>query len=284
LKQTVVFAELAQAGLGPKLYGMWATGRLEQYIPSHNITNDEFTSFEVNKVLGRKMAQIHSQDMPIVKNEDLVAIGRGMYQTIYAHRPPAEAFPAGPARDMYQKYYDFNFPEEFEFMIKVCAQIGSPRTFSHSDIENRLNIIVVEDESKTWYDRVHFVDIEYCRFGVRAAEICAHFSNRGTDWQIEDRPPYSGLPYLDETTQREFIRAYITGLTNPDPQTDTEDHIYHECEFFKLGSVMTKLFVTVSFFLKIRPSYLMMIANDVDCYWKWKAEFIEKFGDKYGLK
>ena len=37
---TVVFSIMSERGLGPKLYGFFAGGRLEQFLPSETLDND----------------------------------------------------------------------------------------------------------------------------------------------------------------------------------------------------------------------------------------------------
>ena len=47
ITESVVFAILGQKGLGPKLYGAFSEGRLEEYIPvSANISDLPFICFE----------------------------------------------------------------------------------------------------------------------------------------------------------------------------------------------------------------------------------------------
>lgn len=47
LTDSVIYALLAEKGMGPKLYGVFTTGRIEEYVPVRNTLLGLFMSFAI---------------------------------------------------------------------------------------------------------------------------------------------------------------------------------------------------------------------------------------------
>ncbi|MGH0122302.1 UNVERIFIED_CONTAM: hypothetical protein FKN15_033319 [Acipenser sinensis] len=65
--ESVMFAILAERALGPKLYGIFPQGRLEQFIPSRRLDTDELGLPELSAEIAEKMARFHGMRMPFNK-------------------------------------------------------------------------------------------------------------------------------------------------------------------------------------------------------------------------
>ena len=52
-----------QYGLGPKIYGTFENGRVEQFFPSRALHAVELRDPEVSKAIGRRMRELHSVDL-----------------------------------------------------------------------------------------------------------------------------------------------------------------------------------------------------------------------------
>ncbi|RWS18225.1 Choline kinase alpha-like protein, partial [Leptotrombidium deliense] len=70
--EVLVMQILSRSGLAPKLLGVFAGGRIEEYIPSSVASVDELTSVELGKAVIRKVAHYHTQIMPISKQPNLI--------------------------------------------------------------------------------------------------------------------------------------------------------------------------------------------------------------------
>jgi len=67
LTESVIFTLLSERKLGPRLYGVFPGGRLEEFIPARPLKTKELTDPEISSIIGEKMAQIHTLDVPISK-------------------------------------------------------------------------------------------------------------------------------------------------------------------------------------------------------------------------
>uniref|UniRef100_H3CBB7 ethanolamine kinase n=1 Tax=Tetraodon nigroviridis TaxID=99883 RepID=H3CBB7_TETNG len=65
--ESVMFAILAERELGPKLYGIFPQGRLEQYIPSRKLDTWELSDPSISAEVAEKMAKFHGMRMPFNK-------------------------------------------------------------------------------------------------------------------------------------------------------------------------------------------------------------------------
>ncbi|MEE6498514.1 hypothetical protein FKM82_003134 [Ascaphus truei] len=65
--ESVMFAILAERSLGPKLYGIFPQGRLEQFIPSRKLDTEELSLPGTSAEIAEKMARFHGMSMPFNK-------------------------------------------------------------------------------------------------------------------------------------------------------------------------------------------------------------------------
>lgn len=65
--ESVMFAILAERQLGPKLYGIFPQGRLEQYVPSRKLTTEELGNPSLSAEIAEKIAKFHKMRMPFNK-------------------------------------------------------------------------------------------------------------------------------------------------------------------------------------------------------------------------
>ncbi|KAI1237978.1 hypothetical protein IHE44_0014076 [Lamprotornis superbus] len=65
--ESVMFAILAERALGPKLYGIFPQGRLEEFIPSRKLSTEELSLPDISAEIAEKMARFHGMKMPFNK-------------------------------------------------------------------------------------------------------------------------------------------------------------------------------------------------------------------------
>ncbi|XP_059420418.1 choline/ethanolamine kinase-like isoform X2 [Carassius carassius] len=65
--ESVMFAILAERELGPRLYGIFPEGRLEQYLPSNRLRTEQLGFPEISAEIASKMARFHGMAMPFNK-------------------------------------------------------------------------------------------------------------------------------------------------------------------------------------------------------------------------
>ena len=63
--EVMIFYHLSVTGIGPKLYGVFSGGRVEEYIEGHTLTPEEAMDPMVKKEIAINMARFHSSDLPL---------------------------------------------------------------------------------------------------------------------------------------------------------------------------------------------------------------------------
>ncbi|GBO15162.1 Choline/ethanolamine kinase, partial [Araneus ventricosus] len=69
VREVATFLLLAERKLGPKLYGVFPNGRLEEFIPSRTLLSKDYKV--MYPAIAREMAKFHSLDVPVRKIPDL---------------------------------------------------------------------------------------------------------------------------------------------------------------------------------------------------------------------
>jgi choline/ethanolamine kinase len=67
ITDTIVFALLSERKIGPKLYGLFNEGRIEEYIDSRPLMTHELADPKISIEIGRRLARIHKLKIPISK-------------------------------------------------------------------------------------------------------------------------------------------------------------------------------------------------------------------------
>ncbi|KAI5623824.1 choline/ethanolamine kinase isoform X1 [Silurus asotus] len=67
VSESVMFAILAERKLGPRLYGIFPEGRLEEYLPSKRLCTEQLQHPGISAVIANKMARFHRMVMPFNK-------------------------------------------------------------------------------------------------------------------------------------------------------------------------------------------------------------------------
>ena len=73
ITETVVFTMLSERNLGPRLFGVFPGGRLEEFIPGHPLTSIEMRSPEFSPHVARNLALVHSLEVPVSKEPSWLA-------------------------------------------------------------------------------------------------------------------------------------------------------------------------------------------------------------------
>lgn len=67
LKDVVVSAIMSDNQLGPKLYGIFPSGRLEQFINANSMAQNDMYVPELSREIATVMAKFHILEMPFIK-------------------------------------------------------------------------------------------------------------------------------------------------------------------------------------------------------------------------
>jgi len=63
-KENTIFTIFSDLGFGPKLYGIFSKGRIEEFIFARTLLLEDLPKPLLSGLIGKKLAVMHSFDMP----------------------------------------------------------------------------------------------------------------------------------------------------------------------------------------------------------------------------
>lgn len=216
------------------------------------MTTSELRNPLLSSIIARKLAHIHSLDVPInkepTKNKEQILFWTQNIRKMDLNMVKEENKEI--ARDLLK----VDFDNEWKWLENFLVQSNSPVVFCHNDLHEG-NILVPETKhthtngrrrhklSSTCRDadeRVIFIDFEFCSYNYRGYDFANHFC----EWSIENS--YPEYPYFcikmanypNEQERRYFIREYLNAIddSRKKPDRDNENHILVEADYFLLAT------------------------------------------------
>lgn len=206
----------------------------------------------LSSIIARKLAHIHSLDVPI--NKEATWLSDQVSSWVRNTCKVDINLVKEENKDVAQHLLKTDFQSEWKWLEKFLARCKSPIVFCHNDLHEG-NILVPETKlvnqngrrrhklSSTCRDadeRVIFIDFEFCSYNYRGYDFANHFC----EWAIENS--YPDYPYFcikmanypSEQERRYFIREYLNAIDDSRKKADrdTENHILAEAEHFVLAS------------------------------------------------
>ncbi|XP_070829092.1 choline/ethanolamine kinase [Chaetodon trifascialis] len=235
--ESVMFAILAERTLGPKLYGIFPEGRLEQYLPNTRMRTEQLSDSTISAEIATKMARFHEMLMPFNKEP------KWLFGTIdkYMDQVMKLNFVREAHVKKYKKLMKLDLPAELESLRALLAATPSPVVFCHNDIQEG-NILMLEDRDETSTDRLMLIDFEYSSYNYRGFDFGNHFCEWMYDYTYNQWPFFKARPenYPTREQQLHFIRNYLSeqrrhSVASMD-QTQIEEDMIVEANRYALAS------------------------------------------------
>ncbi|KAM6961424.1 choline/ethanolamine kinase [Aplochiton taeniatus] len=276
--ESVMFAILAERELGPKLYGIFPEGRLEQYLPNTRMRTEQLSDPSLSAEIASKLARFHRMMMPFNKEP------KWLFGTIdkYMDQVMNLKFVREAHVKKYNKLLMMDIPAELESLQKLLATTPSPVVFCHNDVQEG-NILMLEDRDSASSERLMLIDFEYSSYNYRGFDFGNHFCEWMYDYTYDQWPFYKATPesYPSKEQQLHFIRSYLaeTGgsLENSmhKDQTRIEEDMLLEANRYALAShflwgLWSIIQARIS---KIQFGYMDYAQCRFDAYFKQKKLF-----------
>uniref|UniRef100_A0A3B5A299 ethanolamine kinase n=1 Tax=Stegastes partitus TaxID=144197 RepID=A0A3B5A299_9TELE len=211
--ESVMFAILAERELGPKLYGIFPQGRLEQYVPSRKLDTCELSDCSISAEVAEKMAKFHGMRMPFNKEPQWL-FGPEVCET-----SPEAA------------------------LLSLLESTPSPVVFCHNDCQEG-NILLLKGRQSSDKQKLMLIDFEYSSYNYRGFDIGNHFCEWMYDYNCDEFPFFKvdAQNYPSKAQQLHFIESYLResdrGFDNlsEEDQTKVKEELYVEVNRFSLAS------------------------------------------------
>nr|XP_057931335.1 choline/ethanolamine kinase isoform X2 [Doryrhamphus excisus] len=272
--ESVMFAILAERTLGPKLYGIFPQGRLEQYFPNTRMRTDQLSDPNISTEIATKMARFHEMVMPFNKEPTWLfgTINKYMDQVLTL------SFTRDAHVKKYKKLMKLNLPAELKNLRELLAATPSPVVFCHNDVQEG-NILILHKGDQTSTDRLMLIDFEYSSYNYRGFDFGNHFCEWMYDYTYNKWPFYKATPddYPSREQQLIFIRSYLNELRgegsgdNVDQRQIEEDMIIEANRYALASHFLWGLWSIIQAKLsKIEFGYMDYAQSRFDAYFKQK--------------
>ncbi|XP_038664126.1 choline kinase alpha isoform X1 [Scyliorhinus canicula] len=237
--ESVMFAILAERSLGPKLYGIFPQGRLEQFIASRKLETRELAIPSISAEIAKKMATFHRMTMPFNKEPTW------LFGTMekYLQQVLRISFTRESHARMFHKLLSYNLPQEMAKLRSLLQATPSPIVFCHNDCQEG-NLLLLEHTENPGDQKLMLIDFEYSSYNFRGFDFGNHFCEWMYDYNCDEYPFFKTdiKNYPSKMQQLHFIRVYSAELENEFDDLDDkqmakmEDQMIEEINRYALAS------------------------------------------------
>ncbi|CAG2116262.1 unnamed protein product [Medioppia subpectinata] len=245
---------LSERGLGPKLYGVFPGGRLEEFIPSRTMEDRELREPKFRAIIAKKYAQIHQLDVPIDKHPDVLFKTLEQYlDTIRNHKASPQDTNPCPNPELERELLAYDYRRELLWLRQVLPECGSPIVFTHNDLT--AGNILIPDDPMAYEDGLLFIDYEFAAYNYRGFDFGCFFAQAQFEYFTPDYPYFrvDFDAYPTDEEKRHFMCHYIKHSPDLSAGRETEDQLIKECDCFALT---VYLFWALWNIVKLRTSLL----------------------------
>ncbi|XP_061783886.1 choline kinase alpha isoform X1 [Nerophis lumbriciformis] len=237
--ESVMFAILAERELGPKLYGIFPQGRLEQYLPSRKLDTCELSDPNISAEVAEKMAKFHAMRMPFNKEPTW------LFGTMdkYLGQVMRLNFTRESQLRRFNRLLSYNLLHEMDWLKALLESTNSPVVFCHNDCQEG-NILLLNCRPESDKQKLMLIDFEYSSYNYRGFDLGNHFCEWMYDYNCDHFPFFkvNVQAYPSKAQQLHFIENYLRAsdgdydnLSQAD-QMKMKEELYVEVNRFSLAS------------------------------------------------
>ncbi|WWC95026.1 hypothetical protein V866_001878 [Kwoniella sp. B9012] len=209
--------------IGPKIYGTFGNGRVEQFFPSRALTAKELREPHIFRGVARRMRELHSVDLRLLgyengKNSEPM-VWKCLLEWIATAEEVLDTLSAsgGKWESWVENYGLHRIRQEVEKYRKwVESEPGKGKgaVFAHNDTQYG-NLLLLDGDlppNVPEHHRYVVIDFEYAAPNARGYDIANHFhewrANYHHPTHSHSLKPHFPYPTLEE--RQDFYRAYLS--------------------------------------------------------------------------
>jgi choline kinase len=208
--------------LGPRIYGTFTNGRVEEYFDSVTLKATDIREPRMSGYIGARMAELHSVDVTTVERLSRgSSIEIGVRKNIQSWLPAARGVLALPGiTPAIRKELDLDvFQNRWESYMKRLkdTRVDARPVFCHNDAQYgnilRLNKAM---EGVPDHHQIIVVDFEYASPNPAAFDIANHFHEWTANYHGQTPHVLDLARYPSLTERRTFLTAYLANRVTTD--------------------------------------------------------------------
>lgn len=203
----VIFTLLSDRGFGPRNYGVFHSGRIEQFFPYRHLFTRELADPFISKLIAEKTANYHCMKLPLNKEPQFLWENFNKYLSMIR----GVKFEDERLTKLYKSFQSrIDFVEEYEWLRLMLLQLNSPVIFCHNDLQEG-NILYIKEEDTT---DILLIDYDYSAYNYRGFDLGNHFCEWMYEYKDEFENGYKvyhdGYPTKEQ--QELFAKEYVIKL------------------------------------------------------------------------
>ncbi|KIL70994.1 hypothetical protein M378DRAFT_504280 [Amanita muscaria Koide BX008] len=207
----------SQYSIGPRIYGTFDNGRIEEYFESTTLTPADIRDPAISRWIGARMAELHSVDISVVDISSKEQRDDTVKRNVAAWLEPAQAVLALPSlpeyarQDLDLERFRTDWDKYIRWLSKVDdVKSGGRRVFAHNDTQygNLLRLKQVQQGLQEHYQIV-VVDFEYAGPNPAAYDIANHFHEWTANYHSSAPHILNFSNYPNAEERRNFYAAYL---------------------------------------------------------------------------
>ena len=259
--------EMSRRGLGPKMYGVFKGGSVEEYIDSHTLTSEESCILEISHDVAISIANVHAiKGLPLKKtiHQDNMRKQMEWIKNIPNSR---EYLSNNKSLAKYNFDIDFlfsfDYEKETEYLMSKFNQIKSRKNFILNDM-NYLNCLVRNNPTNGQL-RVMLIDYDLGHYDYRGIDLGMHFFNRRFNVQGKEEKIIPGSKFPTTEEKKRFLKIYQQEIKRLNIWDDFEENGIDSVDNLLIESMVGHLQFTLYFgcymmakpevFLEFDPSF-----------------------------
>ncbi|CAF9911035.1 MAG: hypothetical protein GOMPHAMPRED_007279 [Gomphillus americanus] len=272
-EQALVYYEMGRRGWGPKLYGTFRGGRLEEWIDAHPLTPEESKDPVIRRDIARSYARLHMLLLPIA-----CSFSQPLLHELKSLGQRAEEFAQCLLVNSEERVREFanvlkstDWTSELGWVFALFVKHSCQFAFVIGDA-NYLNVLVKNHKSEC---QVMLIDYETLIHGPRGFDIGGHFNERMYCYDGQDNV-LSGHPAPDLQEQLLFCKEYLReehSLSRELADRDTVAHLLIESKIGRLFHILYSVLMCFSGGLTEKPALLAGLTHMMTMYHHLKADF-----------
>ena len=287
--ETLVIRETEKLGIGPKLYGVFQGGRLEEFVDSrHLTTKDMKENPEIRKEVAVALAKFHGMDLPFPRPQyDFVQVLKDLHASwskVKHEYPSDEGVIRNKVVEVANRMAEYDFASDLEWLHKLYDDKHHRIVCQHWDPQYSNILIRKNQQSQTNKTRIALIDVELVSYNIRGKDTGLLFSQQVCDFQnkcqqIGEFPSEKECYEFLEDYRNEVERLGL--IPDFDPQgMDSLEHLYMESLIGAIASALLFLLYFLAYFKLYTNSNDVVIYNTQRIF-EWYLHVKEIFKKRF---
>lgn len=240
---------MSRRGLGPKMYGIFKGGTVEEFIDSHTLRSEESKDPDISHDIAISIANVHAiKGLPLKQtvNQDNIASMKEWFKMIPSKRDYIQNNKNISKYNLDIEFlYSLDYAKEIDWIENQFKTLKMRKNFILNDM-NYLNCLV-KNNRKNGELRVMLIDYDLSHYGYRGIDIGIHFFNRR--FQLENKEnkiiPNSTFPTLEE--KKRFLEIYRDEIKRLNVWNDFDENGIDSVDNLLIESIIGQLQYTLYF-------------------------------------